>query len=319
MSSDSSEDEARLREPQPTTSTNRNREADIGTAATLLNIDTSAGLDSGTAPQSGSREIPSAELAAPVAEAIEKLSQEPTRRRPERPLTAAAPGVVVDATAQRQQAIRAALPAVAVALGGCGLLLLGVARGISPFLGTADIFTLIIDAIGLAAIATACLRLAFVLSRRVGRRDLRVVGAATLVLSYGLALLINRALASPLPPPSRDQPTSTTVAASAHATEARRFLANGNNRFARRQPAAARELVNAIYAAGATTVEVVDPSTVGPSQVGHRLTIHAPETAQSAIVEAMLAHLGVAAQEVDPRSLEPPAQGPWIVPVGYDY
>jgi len=274
-------------------------------------------VDAGAPPGESPARPPSGEIAlenvTPLAQPLPQHAASEAPRAPAPKTSAGAPGVAVDRAAERREALRQTIPPAALFGVGVALLVGTVVAGVSVFLGRGDLFTMVLDALGLAAITTAVLRLMKVTTRRVGLTELRL-GAATLVLSYLAAFGINLLVeAAPL---ADDEEVAATSPANAP-REARAYLSAGH-RFARVRDARARAIVDAAYAAGATRVEAHAPLAVSGALVSDRLEITAPAGARGGVERAVRDALGIAANEIDPDDLAFPDHGPWVVPIGFD-
>jgi len=215
-------------------------------------------------------------------------------------------GVVVDRAEERAQRMRVVLPAVFALLIGGALLAFGFIRGTSCFLGTASLFTMVLDALGIAGVAVGGFFVVSVGIFRAPGTFSFMPGAAALVLSYGAAFGVNYL-----------QSDGNVTAHFGSSPAASAFLRNGGV-FARTTGPGSRRLLADLEAAGATRVAIAEEIRRGGDRVATELLIELPrEPLQRSEIERVVRrYLGPRLRTLEDRRITVPSRGRlWQIPL----
>ena len=208
-------------------------------------------------------------------------------------------------------------------IAGAGAIVLGVANGVfgrSCFAGNATLFSLALDAIGLAALTVGTLYAlgALLLNARGGLAAFP--GAAALVLSYLAAFGINYAQGGgAFGLPIGDGVRNAAASADPHGPEARSWLSRDNARFQLGSHADALQLVETLYTAGASRVLISSEVSDGEARQALEVAVKLPpsHSQRLRVARAYRDFLGPEASSFAAHALEPPDQGWWLLDVSH--
>ncbi len=239
-----------------------------------------------------------------------------------------APGVVVDRRKEKASRTAALLPGIGLIVVGLIPLAVLLFRGRSCFLGTASMFSLAGDGVGFAALGLGLLIVGTVmLFGPEGSLMSARPGAAALVLGYAAAFGVNYfqkpnpdQLAARLAELDEDEVARIfRLKGTPEYPEARFFLQGEGSRA--HQAAAMLEFVDSLYAAGARSVHVVEPTRFLGQVAIDELAIEmpGPTLLRNRVVERYRTFIGHRATQLEPAALTPqPGRPLWIVWVATD-